>query len=93
MIFRKHSEEAGSCNSDKESRQGYEVASDLQPVVREGADAQQDDVTRHRVGKDVAVVQIDERVEQTAGRRKQAGSNERIGLKYGLRLGQGRLYR
>jgi len=56
------------------------VGDDLLPVVAKDGDAEEDDVAGHGVGEDVAVVEVDDGVEQAAGGGQEHGVGERVGL-------------
>ena len=54
-------------NADEEAQDGYEMWDDCAPPMAQEGDAEESDVSCHGVGEDVAVVEVDERVEEAAG--------------------------
>ena len=69
-------EQAGDEDSAKEGDDGEGVADDLAPFAGDGSDAEEDDIAGHGVGEDVAVVEVDDGVEQAACSGEQDGRGE-----------------
>jgi hypothetical protein len=70
----------GGEDAREEACKGDEVRNDVAPVAAENGDAEEDDITGHGVGEDVAVVEVDEGVEQAAGGGEEHGIGECCGL-------------
>jgi len=47
------------------------VRQDVAPVMADGCDPEEDDVAGHRIGEDMAVVEVNDGVQQPSGRRQQ----------------------
>jgi hypothetical protein len=60
------------------------VGDDFAPVATQDGDAEEDDVAGHGVGEDVAVVEVDDGVEQAAGGGEEHGIGECVGLDGGV---------
>jgi hypothetical protein len=52
---------------------------DISPIMAQEGDAQKDDVASHGVGEDVAVVEVNDGVKQSAGGGQEHGVGERVG--------------
>jgi hypothetical protein len=74
----------GGEDAGKETGQGDEARGDFSRVAAEDGDAEEDDVTGHGVGEDVAVVEVDDGVEQATGGGQKHGVGERVGLDGGV---------
>ncbi len=72
-------DEAGGCDSAEEGTERGEMTDGLKAVVSHERDAEEDDVAGHGVGEDVAVVEIDEGVEQASGGGEEHGGQEGFG--------------
>ena len=68
----------------KKPAEGDEVRDDLSRVVAEDGDAEEDDVAGHGVGEDMAMVEVDDGVEQATGGGQKHGVGERVGLDGGV---------
>ena len=69
---------------DKEAADRDKMRDDLPPVPADGRDTEEDDVAAHRVGKDMAVVEKDDGIQQSTGSGQEQRIRERIGLVRGL---------
>jgi hypothetical protein len=67
-------------DAGEEAGERDQVGDDVAPVTTGGGDAEEDDVAGHGVGEDVAVVEVDDGIEQAAGGRQEHGVGERVGL-------------
>jgi len=74
----------GGEDSADEAYQGHEVTDDLVPTTADGGDGEKDDVACHGVGEDVAVIEIDDGVQQASGGRQEHGVGEGAGLDVGV---------
>ena len=57
---------------------------DISAVMAQDGDAEKDDVASHGVGEDVAVVEVDDGVEQAAGGGQEHGVGERVDAEGGV---------
>jgi len=56
------------------------MGDDIGPVMAENGDAEEDDIARHGIGEDVAVIKVDDGIEQAASGGQEHGVGERGGL-------------
>jgi len=64
----------------KKPARGTRWGDDVFPVAADDGDAEEDDVAGHGIGKDVAMVEVDDGVEQAAGGGQEHGVGECVGL-------------
>jgi hypothetical protein len=79
----------GGDDAGEEGDEGYNVRGDIPPIVAEDGDAKEDDVAGHGVGEDVAMIEVDDSVEQSAGGCQEHGFGECAGLNGGIVVGHG----
>jgi hypothetical protein len=57
----------GGGDAGQETSEGDDVGTDFSPVVAQDGNAKEDDVASHSIGEDVAVVEVNDDIEQAAG--------------------------
>ena len=77
LTLRTEPQEAGAGDAGEEGNEGDDVAKGLAPILRDEADAEEDDVAGHGVGEDTAVEEVDDGIEQAAGGGEEDGGAER----------------
>jgi hypothetical protein len=69
----------GGGDAGEEASERDQMRNDIFPVKAEDGDAEKDDVARHGIGEDMAMVEINDGIEQPSGRSQKHGVEKSIG--------------